>query len=99
MPHFFKLSLLTLSITSTTILAQESPHVVGIQADFSAIDTENNNNTGELNDITTAHYTLSYQYHIGEYFALGAGYLNGDSNSLPVLLIFLPIQNLIIMPL
>lgn len=81
MQHFFKLSLLALAITSTTILAQESPHVVGVQLDFSAIDTEDNINTRELNDVTTAHYTLSYQYNINEYFAVGVGYLDGDSNS------------------
>ena len=81
MQHFFKLSLLALAITSTTTLAQESPHVVGVQLDFSAIDTEDNINTRELNDVTTAHYTLSYQYNINEYFAVGVGYLDGDSNS------------------
>ncbi len=84
MNRFVNVGLLTLSVcslTSTTIYAQESPHVVGIQVDFSAIDTENNDNTRELNDVTTAHYTLSYQYNINEYFAVGAGYLNGDSKS------------------
>ncbi len=84
MNRFVEIGLLAFSVyslTSTTIYAQESPHVVGIQVDFSAIDTENNDNTRELNDVTTAHYTLSYQYNINEYFAVGAGYLNGDSNS------------------
>lgn len=81
MTRFFKLSLLALSLSSSALLAQESPHVIGVQVDFSGIDTENNDNTRELNDITTAHYTLSYQYHINENFAVGAGYLNGDSNS------------------
>lgn len=81
MTRLLKLSLLAISLTSSSLFAEESPHVIGAQFDFSAIDTENNDNTRELNDITTAHYTLSYQYHINEYFAFGAGYLNGDSNS------------------
>jgi hypothetical protein len=75
------ISLLSFALSSTLVHAQESPHVVGIQVDFSAIDTENNDNTRELNDLTSAHYTLSYQYSINEYFSVGAGYLNGDSSS------------------
>lgn len=81
MQHFFKLSLLALAITSTTILAQDPPHGIGVQLDFSVIDTQDNNNTHGLNDVTRAHYTLSYQYNINEYFAVGAGCLNGDSDS------------------
>lgn len=81
MHYFYKYGLIALSIISTTTLAQESPHVIGLQVDLSTIDTENNDNTRELNDVTTAHYTLSYQYDLNEYFAIGAGYLNGNSSS------------------
>lgn len=56
-------------------------HIIGIQADIGAIDVSNNENTKELKDITSFHYSLSYQYQFNDYFSAGISYLDGDSES------------------
>ena len=81
MTGFIKFSVLALSLSSTVLFAQDNPHVIGLQADFGELSTKANENTEKLDDISTTHYTLSYQYSLNENFSVGAGYLTGDSSS------------------
>lgn len=81
MTGIIKFSVLALSLSSTMLFAQDNPHVIGLQADFGELSTKANKNTEKLDDISTTHYTLSYQYSLNENFSVGAGYLTGDSSS------------------
>lgn len=81
MKNVLSIGAILIALASTSLYAKEDSHIVGFQADIGAIDTKDNENTRELNDITSFHYNLSYQYQFNEYFAAGFGYLNGDSES------------------
>lgn len=81
MTRFIKFSVLALSLSSTALFAQDNPHVIGLQADFGELSTKSNENTEKLDDISTTHYTVSYQYSFTKNFSVGAGYLTGDSSS------------------
>lgn len=78
---FFQNILLTLPIllSSHTTLAQERPHTVGATiSNFSFID---NNDIEELNDLSTFHYKIFYDYTFNRYISLGFSALKGDSGN------------------
>lgn len=81
MKNLIKISTLSLAILSGSVLAQQEhgPHIVGLQIDFSAIDSKNNERTKGFYDIDTAGAKYSYQYELNPYFAVGIGYLKGNS--------------------
>lgn len=77
----FITSCISLSAWSQESSPQFTPHIIGIQTSVGAIDTKENENTQKLNDITSFHYNISYQYQFNDYFSAGIGYLNGDSEA------------------
>jgi hypothetical protein len=65
---------------STLTLANESPHKVGFEYSYSDIDNASAEETSDLNDLFTSHYSYSYEYKIAKHISIGMSYLKGDSS-------------------
>lgn len=48
------------------------------------VDEGGNTNTDDLNDVSTGHLSVSYDIEFTDFFAIGAGYIYGDSSELTV---------------
>ena len=66
---------------SSVALADESLHKIGLEYSYSEISNGSDEKTSELNDLITSHYSTSYEYKVAENFAIGFGYLKGDSSN------------------
>ena len=65
---------------SSIALANENPHAIGLEYSYSDINNGSAEETSDLNDLITTHYSYSYQYQMTENFSIGLGYLKGDSS-------------------
>jgi long-subunit fatty acid transport protein len=65
---------------SSIAFANEKPHAIGLEYSYSDINNGSNEETSDLNDSITTHYSYSYQYQMAEDFSIGLGYLKGDSS-------------------
>ena len=74
-----RILILSFFISSIT-LASEPPHKVGLEYSYSDIDNSSAEETADLNDLFTSHYSYSYEYKIAEHISIGLGYLKGDSS-------------------
>ena len=74
-----RILILSFFISSIT-LASETPHKVGLEYSYSDIDNSAAEETSDLNDLFTSHYSYSYEYKIAEHISIGLGYLKGDSS-------------------
>ncbi|NQZ90245.1 MAG: porin family protein [Colwellia sp.] len=74
-----RILILSFFISSIT-LASETPHKVGLEYSYSDIDNSSAEETSDLNDLFTSHYSYSYEYKIAEHISIGLGYLKGDSS-------------------
>ncbi|MEW6991631.1 outer membrane beta-barrel protein [Colwelliaceae bacterium 6441] len=76
----FKLIIIIFFI-SPLALAIETPHEIGLEYSYSDINNDYSEVTANLNDLTTSHYSSSYQYEVAEHISIGIGYLKGDSSN------------------
>ncbi len=81
-----RILILSFFISSIT-LASENPHKVGLEYSYSDIDNSSAEETSDLNDLFTSHYSYSYEYKIAEHISIGLGYLKGDSSDAEVIII------------
>ncbi|USD38951.1 porin family protein [Ferrimonas sp. SCSIO 43195] len=72
--------LLCVALLPLHAVANTSSHSVEYQMDFSVMDSDRSDITHELNDVGSAHNTLSYRYAVTDWMSVGVGYLWGDSD-------------------
>jgi hypothetical protein len=75
-----KTLLLSLCLSCSYSFASERPHSIDLDANIGVIVSSHNQATEELNDLSTSHGALSYNYQIYQQVMLGVGYLRGDSS-------------------
>ena len=75
-----RLAALSLFLSSAAF-AGDNSHSLGLGYSYSSIDNINDEDTSELNDLFTSHFSFSYHYNLNTYFSVGVGYLNGDSSN------------------
>jgi long-subunit fatty acid transport protein len=66
---------------SSIVFANEKPHAIGLEYSYSDINNGSDEETSDLNDLITTHYSYSYQYQMADNFSIGLGYLKGDSSN------------------
>jgi len=66
---------------SSIALADTTSHKIGLEYNYSDINNSSAEETSDLNDSLTSHYSSSYQYKVAEHIYIGFGYLKGDSSN------------------
>ena len=76
-----RIIIMSFFISSIALANEESPHEVGLEYSYANINKGSTEDTSDLNDVFTSHYSFSYQYKVAEHLSIGLGYLNGDSSN------------------
>ena len=72
---------------SSIALANTTSHEIGFEYSYSDIKNGSAEETSDLNDLLTSHYSFLYQYGVAEHISIGFGYLKGDSSNVDGILI------------
>lgn len=74
-----KLCLFFALVIHSTVCFSQSHHIIGLDAAVGYISHDDTEQLEQLNDIGTIHSSVYYLHQFNEYFALGVGYMTGNS--------------------
>lgn len=66
---------------SVVASTNDGSHILGIEYSVSNINNEFDGVTADLNDVSTSHFSPSYQYELVQNISIGVAYLKGDSSN------------------